>query len=70
MFINQTDCRGGDLIQTIVRRDMYKGGLEKLNLTRLICLMQPDTIASQKVAERIGTKLEHQIDGIAGDNFP
>lgn len=43
---------------------------EKLNLTRLICLMHPDNIASQKVAERIGMKLEHQVDGIAGDNFP
>ena len=43
---------------------------EKLNETRLICLMDPENIASQKVAERIGMRLERQVDGIAGDNFP
>lgn len=43
---------------------------ERLNLTRLICLMDPENIASQKVAERIGMKLERRVDGIAGDNFP
>lgn len=43
---------------------------EKLNLTRLICLIDPQNIASQKVAERIGMKLERLVDGIAGDNFP
>ena len=45
-------------------------GFEKLHLTRLICLMHPENVASQKVAERIGMKLESQVDGIAGDNFP
>lgn len=43
---------------------------EQLHLTRLICLMDPKNIASQKVAERIGMKLERQVDGIAGDDFP
>jgi RimJ/RimL family protein N-acetyltransferase len=32
--------------------------------------MDPDNIPSQKVAQRIGMKLERQVDGIAGDNFP
>jgi len=41
-----------------------------LNLTRIICLIDPENIASQKVAERIGMKLERKVDGIAGDNFP
>jgi RimJ/RimL family protein N-acetyltransferase len=45
-------------------------GFEKLHLNRLICLMHPDNIASQKVAERVGMKLESQVDGIAGENFP
>jgi len=45
-------------------------GFEKLYLTRLICMMHPENIASQKVAERIGMKLESQVDGGAGDNFP
>ncbi len=43
---------------------------EKLNLTRLICLMDPENIASQKVAQRIGMKLEREVHGVAGDNFP
>lgn len=45
-------------------------GFETLNLRRLICLIDPDNIASQKVAKRIGMKLERRVYGIAGDNFP
>jgi len=41
-----------------------------LNLPRLICLIDPENIPSQKVAERIGMTLERRVDGIAGDNFP
>lgn len=41
-----------------------------LHLSRIICLMDPDNIASQRVAERIGMTLERKVDGIAGDNFP
>ena len=43
---------------------------EKLNFSRIICLMDPDNIASQNVAKRIGMTLESKVDGIAGDNFP
>lgn len=45
-------------------------GFEKLHLTRLICLMHPENIASRKVAERIGMKLESQVNDVAGDSFP
>jgi ribosomal-protein-alanine N-acetyltransferase len=45
-------------------------GFEKLHLTRLICLMHPENIASRKVAERIGMKRESQVNGVAGDHFP
>ena len=45
-------------------------GFETLHLNRLICMMHPENTASKKVAERIGMKLESQVDGIAGDNFP
>jgi len=41
-----------------------------LNLSRIICLMDPDNIASQRVAQKIGMTLERKVDGIAGDNFP
>jgi RimJ/RimL family protein N-acetyltransferase len=45
-------------------------GFENLNLSRLICLIDPNNVPSQKVAERIGMTLERKVDGIAGDNFP
>jgi len=49
---------------------ILKYGFEELNLSRLICLIDPENIASQKVAERIGMTLERRVAGIAGDNFP
>ena len=41
-----------------------------LNLSRLICLIDPENVPSQKVAKRIGMTLEKRVDGIAGDNVP
>ncbi len=41
-----------------------------LNRSRIICLMHPDNLASQRVAQRIGMTLERKVSGIAGDNFP
>jgi len=35
-------------------------GFETLNLSRLICLIDADNIASQKVAEKIGMKFEKE----------
>lgn len=49
---------------------LLKYGFEELKLSRLICLIDPDNIASQKVAEKTGMKLERKVDGIDGDNFP
>lgn len=43
---------------------------KKLGLPRLVCLIDPKNIASQKVAEKIGMTLEKQVDGIDGDNYP
>jgi len=43
---------------------------QTLNLSRLICLIDPENVPSQKVAERIGMTLERRVDGIDGDNFP
>ena len=45
-------------------------GFEELKLSRLICLIDPDNIASQKVAEKVGMALEKKVDGIDGDNYP
>jgi ribosomal-protein-alanine N-acetyltransferase len=49
---------------------LLKYGLEELKLSRLICLIDPDNIASQKVAEKIGMKFERKVDGYEGDNIP
>jgi ribosomal-protein-alanine N-acetyltransferase len=43
---------------------------DTLNLSRIICLMHPDNLASQRVAQKVGMTLENKVDGIAGDNFP
>lgn len=43
---------------------------DTLNLSRIICLMHPDNIASQRVAQRLGMTLEGSVDDIAADNFP
>lgn len=45
-------------------------GFDDLKLSRLICLIEPNNIASQRVAAKIGMRLEKEVDGIAGDNFP
>jgi len=57
-------------LATEAANGIMKYAFEKLNLSRLICLIEPDNIPSQKVAERIGMKLERKVDGIDGDNFP
>lgn len=57
-------------LATEAAQGILKYGFEKLNLSRLICLIDPDNIASQRVAERIGMTLERRVDGIDGDNFP
>jgi RimJ/RimL family protein N-acetyltransferase len=49
---------------------ILKYAFDNLNLSRIICLIDPDNLASQKVAKRIGMTLERKVDGIAGDNFP
>jgi RimJ/RimL family protein N-acetyltransferase len=45
-------------------------GFKKLLLPRLICLIDPENVASQRVAEKIGMSLEKKLDGIDGDNYP
>ncbi|MEO8357457.1 MAG: GNAT family N-acetyltransferase [Chloroflexota bacterium] len=57
-------------LATEAAQGILKYGFEKLNLSRLICLIDPDNIASQRVAERIGMTLERKVDGIDGDDFP
>jgi RimJ/RimL family protein N-acetyltransferase len=60
----------GQGLGTEAAQAILQYGFEKLNLLRLICLIDPQNIASQKVAEKIGMTLEKRVDGIDGDNLP
>lgn len=55
---------------TEVARAILRYGFDTLGLSRLICLIEPQNTASQKVAEKIGMRLEKTVDGIAGDGIP
>jgi ribosomal-protein-alanine N-acetyltransferase len=43
---------------------------ETLHINRLVCLIDPDNIASQRVAEKIGMRLERKMPGWEGDSIP
>ena len=60
----------GQGLATEAAKSILDYGFEKLKLRRLICLIDPENIASQRVAEKIGMRLEKRVDGIAGDNYP
>ena len=60
----------GQGLATEAAKGILRYGFETLKLSRLICLIDPENIASQNVAKRIGMTLERRVDGIAGDNFP
>lgn len=50
---------------------ILKYGFEKLNLSRLICMIEPENIGSQKVAEKIGMSLEKKVDlPLDGVDYP
>lgn len=49
---------------------ILKYGFEMLNLSRLVCMIDPENIASQRVAERIGMTFEKKVAGWEGDNIP
>jgi RimJ/RimL family protein N-acetyltransferase len=57
-------------LATEAAKGIMKYGFEKLNLPRLICLIDPENVASQRVAQKIGMVLEKEVDGINGDDFP
>ena len=47
-------------LATEAAQSIMKYGFEKLNLIRLICLIDQENIASQKVAEKIGMRFEKE----------
>lgn len=60
----------GQGLATEAAQAILKYGFEVLNISKLICLIDPDHIASQKVAEKIGMKWEKTVDGWEGDTIP
>jgi RimJ/RimL family protein N-acetyltransferase len=60
----------GQGLATEVAQGLLGHGLNQLQLARLICLIDPGNIASQRVAEKIGMTFERRVDGINGDNYP
>src|SRR5512140_580531 len=54
----------GQGLASEIARAIEQYAFETLSLRRLICLIEPENAASQKVAEKIGMKLEKKVDGI------
>jgi ribosomal-protein-alanine N-acetyltransferase len=60
----------GQGLGTEAARGILRYGFDGLNLSRLICMIDPENIASQKVAEKIGMTFEKKVDEYEGDNLP
>ena len=56
----------GQGLGTEATQAILQYGFEKLNLTRLICLIDQNNIASQKVAEKIGMTFEKEAQDEMG----
>ena len=50
----------GQGLATEAARAILQHGLDRLNLSRLICLIESENIASQRVAEKIGMRFERE----------
>lgn len=60
----------GQALGSEAARAILQYGFEKLNLSRMVCLIDPENKASQKVAEKIGMAWEKTVNGYEGDNIP
>lgn len=60
----------GQGLATEAAKGILQYGFGRLNLSRLICLIDPANIASQRVAEKLGMILEKTVEGYEGDNTP
>jgi len=60
----------GQGLATEAAQGILRYGFEKLDLSRLICLIDPENIASQRVAEKIGMTFEKRVDEYEGDHTP
>lgn len=57
-------------LATEAAQGLLRYGFEQLKLSRLICMIDPANIASQRVAERIGMTFEKQVDEYEGEHLP
>ena len=60
----------GQGLGTEAAQAILQYGFEKLNLSRMVCLIDPENTASQRVAEKMGMTFERKVDGFEGDNIP
>ena len=60
----------GQGLATEAAQGILQYGFEQLHLSRMICLIDPKNIPSQRVAEKMGMTLEKTVDGYEGDNIP
>jgi RimJ/RimL family protein N-acetyltransferase len=60
----------GQGLATEAAQAILEYGFTILRLPRLVCLIDPDNIASQRVADKIGMRLEKKMDGWNGDGIP
>jgi RimJ/RimL family protein N-acetyltransferase len=60
----------GQGLATEIARGLVRYGFETLGLSRLVSLIEIENIASQRVAEKVGMKLEQKMDGWEGDGVP
>ncbi len=60
----------GQGLATEAARGILRYGVDVLRRSRFICLIDPENIASQRVAVKLGMTLEQALDGIDGDGIP
>lgn len=60
----------GQGLATEAARAIVEYGFGKLALRRLVCLIDPGNLASQRVSEKIGMRFEKQVEEYEGDNTP
>lgn len=58
----------GQGLATEAARAILRYGFEELNLSRLVCLIEPGNAASKRVAEKIGMAFEKRVD--EGEHTP
>ena len=57
-------------LATEAARGILEYGFENLKLSRLICMIDPENLPSQRVAERIGMTFEKRVEEYEGEPLP